>query len=217
VRIAAGPDARSVGTIGGVVSDRATGQPLLLGCHHVVDGGPNGVIWQPGPCGERGCACNAVGRVVRGRRSVVRWRDHWHYIDAAVAALDEDVEWTCPTEAGVGQAAEGLRVYKVGAGTGMTRGVIVDQRHVERVRVGALEVDVPNQVLIRPLPAHARFCGEGDSGALVRDEDGRVVGLHWGANAAGEGVACAIEPVLDELGVTLQAPGSGASHQREIS
>jgi hypothetical protein len=40
----------------------------------------------------------------------------------------------------------------------------------------------------------------------LRDADGAIVGLIWGANDRGESIACQIGPVLDCLGVDQIAP-----------
>jgi hypothetical protein len=95
-------------------------------------------------------------------------------------------------------------VSKVGPGTGATDGVLLDDRHVERVRFGFVEMPVPNQLLIRSKRQGSHFASHGDSGALVCDDQGRAVGLLWGADGAGRGVACPIGPVLDQLNVTFE-------------
>jgi hypothetical protein len=194
------------GTLGAIVFDRTTGQPMLLGSHHVLMSDPaDPLVWQPGPCGVSGCRCNVVGRVVRGQRTAVKWRDHWYFIDAAVAVLDADVEWQQETRTDVAKAATGATVNKIGAATGTTHGIVVDAQHVDRVTLPKREIGAPNQLLVRALGGQVRFSADGDSGALVRDGEDRAVGLLWGAKGS-EGVACPIGPVLDQLAVSLQ-PG----------
>lgn len=192
-----------VGTLGGFAFDRATRMPCALSSHHVLME-PRGHlrVWQPSPCGEPACDCSAIGHVLRGRRSIVQWRDHWFYLDAAVIQLDSDVEWT-PSVTGVSPAVVGMRVSKHGAATGFTEGVVIETTHVDRVNLGGLSLEVPNQVLVRPLPAYGRFAARGDSGALVCNEAGHAVSMLWGADDSGRGVSSPIGPVLDHLGVTF--------------
>ncbi len=195
------------GCLGAVVFDRASGQPLLLGAQHVLDDPRgDGRVWQPSPCGDRGCQCNVVGRTLRSRRSVVLWEGHWYYIDAAVASVDAGVEWggTLP---GMAVARTGRRVHKTGPATGRTEGFIVDDCHVERIRIGFIEIDIPNQLRIRPLSEHRQFAADGDSGAVVCDAEGLVVGLIWGADATGDAVASPIGPVLDAMQATFTVEG----------
>lgn len=204
VAITTGPD--SAGTLGSVVFDRSTGGALLLGADHVFTGALDGRVWQPLPCGTAGCDCNVVGRVLRGRRSVVPWGRNWYYIDAAVAAIEPGVEWQASVS-DVAILAIGARVGKLGARGTYTPGVIVDDRHVERVLFGFFEMAVPNQLLIRPT-TESRFAAEGDSGALVCDDERRAVGLLWGVTAAGFGVACPIGPILDQLNIRFGEEGT---------
>lgn len=193
-----------VGALGAVVFDRDTGRPLLLGAGHVLVEPSGGTkVWQPAPCGEPGCECNVVGQLLRSRCAVVRFRDEWFYIDAAVASLDDDVEWEAPLSH-VTTPVAGMRVRKVGPATGCTEGVVIDACHIDRVLVGYHELAVPNQIRIRPLPAYPRFAGGGDSGALVFDTDGGAVGMLWGADGNGLGVASPIGPVLAELKVSVE-------------
>jgi hypothetical protein len=63
-----------------------------------------------------------------------------------------------------------------------------------------------NQLLIRPLTESrgpSSFCEKGDSGAIVEDEAGRPIGLLWGRNHRGEGLAAPIGPVLEALDIVL--------------
>jgi len=199
-----GVSAESSGAIGAIVLERGTRRPLLLGADHVLRTDHLGQrVWQPAPCGERGCECNVVGRVVRGKRSIVHWREHWYYIDAAVAALENDVDFE-PSVIRAKSATTGTRVSKVGPATGATVGIIADTNHVDSVRFGLVTGAVPNQILIRPHAPHECFAARGDSGALVCDDSGCAIGLLWGTDGWGRGVACPIGPVLDQLSIDFQ-------------
>lgn len=192
-----------IGTLGGFATDTLTGQRILLGCQHVLGLTSHAKVWQPAPCGEPGCECNVIGKVLRSCRSLVRWRDRWHFIDAAVVAIDDDVEVQGEAQVGISEAAVGMHVYKHGAATGTTRGVIVTERFADSVPLGRHAVQAPNQLLIRCATGDRGFSTVGDSGSLVRDQDGRAVGLLWGAKADGDGVACPIGPVLEEMQISM--------------
>lgn len=191
------------GSLGSVVFDGTTKAPLLLSVQHVLfEPRTDGLVWQPAPCGEPGCECNVVARAARGKRSVVPFEDQYYYVDAGVAALEPDVEWT-EAVPGSARAATAMSVQKVGPASGVTRGVIVDTQHVERVRFGPVLLEVPNQIRIQP-EGERPFAARGDSGALVCDEAGRAVAMLWGTDGAGRGVACPIEPVLDQLNIVFE-------------
>lgn len=83
-------------------------------------------------------------------------------------------------------------------------GIVVDDRRVDEVEMDGRRQIVPNQILIRPVGVPRSvisFSRLGDSGALVCDEEDRVVGLLWGASTGGDGLACHIEPALETLGI----------------
>jgi hypothetical protein len=200
--------AASSGSLGAVVFERRTRKPLLLSVDHVLSHPEgSGSVWQPAPCGVSGCRCNAVARTLRGRRSIVGWREHWYYIDAAVALIEDGVSCE-PSRFRVATAVAGMRVYKDGAKSGKTVGVISDTRHVDRVRFGQVPVEVPNQLLVTPAGPSKTFALAGDSGAVIRAESGEVVGLLWGADGAGRGVGCMIGPVLEHLDFVFEEADS---------
>lgn len=202
-----------VGTLGAIARDRNDGTALALGTSHVLcPGGAGGTpVWQPGPCGQKGCDCNRVGFASRSRCGVVVHGGHRYFIDCAIARLDADVLWDSSVGGqrinGVGRARAGVRVWKLGAGSGQTAGIILDDRHEEVTRVADSYRPIPNQLLIQPLPGAAggdKFSTAGDSGAVMLDEEGRALGLLWGASPGGYALACPIEPVLEALAIDLE-------------
>jgi hypothetical protein len=108
-----------------------------------------------------------------------------------------------PFVAGHDKARLGSMVTKTGAATGTTSGTIVDINYSKFVSHEGILTATPRQLLVRPTDGHPVFCAEGDSGALILDELNHAVGLLWGANTSGEGVACPIAPVLDAMNVAL--------------
>jgi hypothetical protein len=91
-------------------------------------------------------------------------------------------------------------VTKTGAATGSTSGVVVDTVRTETAVIDGRLRETPRQIVVRPANGVA-FSAKGDSGAILRDDRGRMVGLLWGTNASGESLACHIAPVLRVLGI----------------
>ncbi len=179
--------------------------------HVLQPGAVEARVWQPGPCRQPGCDCNRVGLAWRACCDVVVCDGHRYFLDCAVARLDADVPWDPAVAgqriAGVGSARRGMRVWKLGAGSGRTLGVVAEDRHEEPAQLGGGCRAVPNQLLVQPLAGHGshRFSTVGDSGALLLDEDQRAVGMLWAASPSGYALACPIEPVLESLAIDLEA------------
>jgi hypothetical protein len=88
----------------------------------------------------------------------------------------------------------GERVTKTGAATGTTTGIIID---VNYSKPGQPAFG-PTQILIKSID-DAVFAAEGDSGSLIVSDSRKAVGLLWGTNTSGEGVASPIAPVLHAM------------------
>jgi hypothetical protein len=87
---------------------------------------------------------------------------------------------------------------------------VADVAYPDRPGIEGRVYEAPNQLLVRPRRGEETFSAPGDSGAFLLDERGFVVGLMWGCNANGEGVACPIAPVLECLGVSMSMRNGGA-------
>lgn len=191
--------ASSAGMVGSLAScwrDAETGAARLLGTSHVM-GDAGDPVWQPGPCDKEGCTCNRIGIVTRSSCDVIELAGHRYYVDCAAASLDEDVPIDGLGVRGVARTRRGARVYSRGAASGSHAGVVAEEHHVENVQRATGALMAPNQLLIRGIGGP--FAVAGDSGALVVDEEERVVGLVWGASPSGEAVASHIAPVLHAL------------------
>jgi len=212
----------TAGTLGTIVYDRVTGGDCILSNWHVLAGSifaqPGDAILQPGRFDGGRQDRDTVARLERmhlGRRG-----------DAAIALLNgqrnvlrvlRDTE-VIVTETRRAQLGDG--VAKSGRTTGVTRGVVdgfglynlpysVGQRQIEGF-------------LIRPEdrdnPLDQEISAGGDSGSLWYDPaSGAGLGLHMaGETQAGPAneyaLACHLDAVLDELGVSLEpvAPGAPA-------
>jgi hypothetical protein len=177
------------------------GQLVLISTHHVLFGAgaaEQSPVWL---LGNRELDMpRLIGHVSHGRRGVVHFKGAAIYVDCAAAATDERLmpagsriggaRFRCATE-----LAGGDRVSVSGI-AGKTEGVVARVDSTELVRIDGRVREAPGQIAIRSVVSGALFSNEGDSGAVVCDATGAIVGLLWGRNASGESIACPIEPVL---------------------
>jgi hypothetical protein len=202
------------GTLGCRAWLDATDQPVVLGSHHVLLGKKaqaGDLVWRvcAGPVEARYVA---IARLHGGKAGIVDYGGDRYFVDAATAAIDPLIaEFESEVPSGpAALAVLGSLVSKIGAATGRTAGRIVDICYPDRWFSECESLDAPNQLLIAPTatsdgPGEHVFCRTGDSGSVVRDGCGSVVGLLWGSNARGEGVACHIAPVMDALAIRLES------------
>lgn len=158
---------------------------------------------------------SALGRTLYGKVGVVRFGREQHYIDCAVASC----ACTAPNGHVLGATTArvpfveghetpqvGTLVTKTGAATGTTTGIILDTNYSETLDDQAYSA--PAQILIRPIDGRPAFSSEGDSGSLLLNDSNKAVGLLWGTNTRGEGIACPIAPVLYAMNITLARPST---------
>jgi hypothetical protein len=192
------------GTLGAVLLDAVSEQPLLLSNFHVMAVDANGKqgdqMAQPGLLATVGqlVPANVVG-------SLERWAEQ---LDAAVASPSgRGVDFQI---LGIGQITgsnqavsgmHGIPVRKSGATTGVTHGTMdgTEGNWTNPNRTNVLSITGP---------IGSKFSDFGDSGSVIVDNDNKIVGLLFaggdGPNAY-YGFAIAIGPVLTALG--LYAPG----------
>lgn len=192
------------GTLGGLAWHRASGSLVLMSSFHVLFGKQarrGDRVWRlDGPL-------TAVARNIDGKATTVRLSGQRYFIDAAIAALDVQPDLPAPGPEvpawrGTRFATPGTRVWKRGAATGDSFGVIVDVCYPDRWHSEWVNEDAPNQILIQPTHG-PHFSAAGDSGAVLRDLEHYAVGLLWGCNARGEAVACHMRPVVRALGICM--------------
>jgi len=206
------------GTLGCWAWSAVTGEPVLLSNYHVLFGRrcrPGDVIWRVRP-GHPKNDFQPIARSLLGKAGNIKFRGTDYFIDAAIGVKDGSADATCEestTESplAAADAVVGSLVTKCGAATGRTVGRIVDVCYPDRWHYDLESAAAPNQLLIQPefdasSEKSEAFSRMGDSGAVIREDAGRVVGLLWGSNARGEGVACHIGPVMKELGIRLEPP-----------
>ncbi len=202
---------RSVnGTLGLLVTEPGTGRSLALTNWHVAAGDgveDVGSAWAQPALADEGAPRDRVGVLARG---VLTER-----VDAAVVALAPGVPWV-PGIVGIGpvtgwaDAQIGTRVRKHGRTTGLTAGVVasVDFTTVVDFGPGTGRRTLRDQLRVEPSGSD-RFSAGGDSGSVLVDDDGRVVGLHWSGEDDGSfAVASPIRVVLGTLGVQVATPAT---------
>jgi hypothetical protein len=204
------------GTLGSWATHEVSGERVLLSNYHVLFGKkcrPGDVIWRVRSNGLQH-EFDAIGKNLIGKAAAVCFRQSQFFIDAAIAVAngsDSSVgqaNTSCSSQ-GTAEAEVGSLVSKTGAASQSTFGTIVDICYPDWWHFDLEYSAAPNQLLIQPEVGNDGqkaevFSRLGDSGAVVRDKAGNVVGLLWGSNARGEGVACHIGPVVNELGIRLE-------------
>jgi len=195
-----------VGTLGAIVKDNASGNPLLLSNFHVmcIDNGwhAGDTMAQPGRVDGGQCPANVIGTLQRAALTAS--------VDCAVSSLSGR-GYSCEIVdigkvAGTAAATLNMPVRKRGRTTGLTYGFVdsislsVNIDYGNGIGVKTLT----NQIGIRPDTAHnAAFGDHGDSGSAVVDGSVNVVGLHFAGSSDGHGIANQIANVLAALNVSM--------------
>jgi len=199
-----------VGTLGAIVKDNDTNDPMLLSNFHVmcVDNGwsVGDDMAQPSRPDGGNCPANVVGELQRASLG--------GQVDCAVASHTAR-GYSCSIEdigsvAGKATATVGMAVRKRGRTTGLTYGTVDTVNLTVSINYGdgLGSVTLTNQIGIDVDPAKsAKFGDHGDSGSVVVDNNRRVVGLYFAGDATGSyGVANPIQAVLDALNINICVP-----------
>jgi hypothetical protein len=197
----------STGTLGCIAIDVATGKKVLLSNAHVLySGTDNDEVHHPDYyTSSRSCSKHKIA--VRMRQ--VHGIDPEHPdidVDAAIARFDPDEGGYEPYIADIGAVegtakAEGpdfvngnYRVWKRGAQTGITEGLVIDNAYTLNDRETG--ITWRNQLRIRPVMGE--FQGfmsiHGDSGAVLVNAENKIVGLTSKAESGGFATA---NPIAD--------------------
>jgi len=193
------------GTLGGIVRDRLTRQPMILSNWHVLVvnwGAWRGQrIYQPGRS-DWGTDADLIATLERDAMAA--------NLDAAVAIvnsnrrLSNDQLGIGPAR-GVGRAAIGMQVEKSGRSSGWTSGRVTGVGGVQRLTYGWLERVIRDVVTIDQLPAGGQVSAPGDSGSWwINSATREAIGLHFaGSDEPERALALDMQEVLDALNVEI--------------
>jgi hypothetical protein len=201
-------NARGVtGTLGCVARTRDTGSLVFLTASHMLFG--NGALaGQEIRLIEEGRPGRMIGRSLYGKAGNVGDGAITVYIDCAVGSLEAEFELlhSFPlikeTET-LARPRRGAFVSKQGAASGCTLGIITGIQSRQFPISSSLSFVLHGQVVVQSVQTERPFATDGDSGALVRDEDGHPLGLIWAICATGETLVAPIAPILFALNLCL--------------
>lgn len=194
------------GTLGGIVKDRTTGDPMLISNWHVIVSEwyalPGIRILQPG-WGQGGTAADTVAVLTRHAMRAG--------YDAAVARLTNSGRAYANEQSGlwplrgVTRPTLGMEVVKSGCGSKITRGKVVSMFGIHPMTYRGLTRQIHDVFQIKPRLEGEEVSRGGDSGAFwVEESTHLAAGLHFaGANRPEYALAMMLPPVLDALDVTL--------------
>ena len=171
-------------------------------------------IIQPGTLDD-GTSANQVGELESYIPIVLynnpyRPNPTYNYADAAIAAIDPEVEGLSGWQfgetgdyqiSGMTTVVPGDTVRKSGRTTNVTEGTVNVTNAAGWVQYGTNEWAYFDDLIVLPQP----FSGEGDSGSAV-DKDGSFVGLVF-AGSDTLSIVCKATYIIDGLGISVAPPG----------
>ena len=195
---------RGYGTLGGQVTDRETGEKMILSNWHVLAGRWHAQagwpIYQPGR-GDGGTGADAVAKLSRHAMD--------SNLDAAVAELTGsrqliNDQFGLDPVTGVSWAQLGMEVLKSGRKTDITYGRVTGVEGTVKMSYSGVSRLIRNVMTITPRQG-AEVSAGGDSGSFwLEGKSMHAVGLHFaGSNHPERALAIDMHPILDALNVTL--------------
>jgi hypothetical protein len=200
-----------VGTLGAIVKDNATANPLCLSNFHVmcIDNGwhVGDQMCQPGRVDGGNCPADVVGTLQR-----------------AVSNLSTGIGYVCDVldighVGGTATAVLNSPVRKRGRTTGLTYGFVdsvsasVNIDYGDGIGVKTLT----NQVGVRPDTAHnPLFSDHGDSGSVIMDNNLKVVSLLFAGSSDGHTLGNPIADVLSALNISMCVGGKALVKELKV-
>jgi hypothetical protein len=195
----------TAGTLGGVVTDRQSGERMLLSNWHVLAGRwtarPGQRIYQPGRL-DGGRSADSIASLVRNAMD--------SHLDAAVARIAGERQlindqYDLGSVSGVVRPELGMRLVKSGRRTAITYGQVTAIEGIAKMRYDSLDRVIEHVLTIEPENGFGLVSGPGDSGAMWLEEDTlRAVGLHFaGSDYPERALAMELQPVLNALEVDI--------------
>ncbi len=195
-----------VGTLGAIVTDRATKATMALTNFHVacVDNNwaAGDAMCQPGRNDGGSCPTDTFGSLTRATLS--------DNVDGAVVSISSGHAISCTIEEigdikGTAVAAVNAAVRKRGRTTGLTYGKVTSTDASVTINYGdgLGNHTLKKQIRVEPDTSNSnQFSDHGDSGSVVVDATNKVIGLLFGGSSVAT-YANPIQSVLDELNVDL--------------
>lgn len=196
-----------VGTLGCIVRDNATNDPMMLSNFHVMcvddSWAVGNTMAQPSRVDGGSCPTDQVGALARAQLT--------SSVDGAVSSISGRPHACEILEIGdvngTAVATASMAVRKRGRTTELTHGTVTAVDYTTSVDYGdgLGVVTFTDQIRIVNDSAQSAFFGKkGDSGSVVVDASNNVVGLYFAGNASGTvGVANQIAAVLSALDVSM--------------
>jgi hypothetical protein len=207
---------KTTGTLGLVVQDPATGATFALSNWHVLCGGPEAAVGddisQPGPFDLGSNPARPVARLER-------WLRLSEQYDAALARLLPGMKFSerlfgiAAQPSAVDAPALGQRVFKIGAVSGGTRGIVDGIAGSYRLDYTGFG-DGPEwmegfRIVPDPAAPSKKLSLEGDSGSLwMESAENKIVGLHFAGEDGGGplnevALAHPMQDILERFAVTM--------------
>ncbi len=179
---------RTTGTLGAIVRDKLSNQPCILSNWHILVASTTpqagSAIGQPGPDHFGMATPPTVAQLTR-------WSDLAHGIDAAIAKIDEGVNYLPQffglnlVPAGIKEPILGMRLYKYGAVSELTYAIVdgVGGAYVmDYTRFGDKVRWMDGlRLIVDPDHKEDEISLDGDSGSVwVSQDDHHAVALHFG-------------------------------------
>ena len=199
------------GTLGGIVLDRKTGDPMILSNWHVLAGSmwirKGHPIYQPG-YGDGGRFHDTVGYLERDGMA--------QGIDAAIARLSRARSWV-NDQVDVGRVTGmrsphlGMKTIKSGRASKVTHGIVDGVEGESTIRYGSMWRKIRHVYRIVPQQPGGEISRPGDSGSWhLNEATNEVVGLHFaGSNVPERALAIDMPRVMQVLDVVLPDAAQG--------
>jgi hypothetical protein len=198
----------TAGTLGLIVRDKTTKQPLILSNAHILtqiingtEGEINDPILQPGPY-DGGTLEDTVGKLLRFVS--IKLPPEANLVDCALATCEADFKeyeiLDIGKIVGIGKAKIGDKIFKSGRTTELTQSTLFDDRAM--IKVWGYYSPDNYAIFEDQLISSTPFMQGGDSGSIWVNERNEVIGLGF---AGSDKLSCAnkIENVANLLNIEI--------------